>query len=101
MIQINISMPDNCVECPLNSWDGEMYSCPFSGIPALNIGRQANCPLEEVKNRKGHWIVEDVYSNWTDWTFYYCSECGRKFKDLEALQFCPNCGAEMKGNKRR
>lgn len=95
MIQINMSMPNNCAECPIKSWDEEGYCCPFSGIPTLNIGRQINCPLKETENKKGHWIVKDVHSNWTDWTLYHCSECRCQFKNLEALNFCPNCGADM------
>lgn len=53
MIMIDSDMPDNCVECRLSTWDGEGYACPFSGIPALNIGRQVDCPLIEPEER---WI---------------------------------------------
>lgn len=44
---------------------------------------------------KGKWIEEDLHSNWSDWTLYFCSECGRQFKDLEERNYCPNCGARM------
>ena len=45
--------------------------------------------------KKGKWIEEDIHSNWSDWTLYFCSECGRQFKDLEERNYCPNCGARM------
>ena len=45
--------------------------------------------------KKGKWIEEDIHSNWSDWTLYFCSECGRQFKDLEERNYCPNCGAKM------
>ena len=43
-----MEMPTNCCECTIKSWDGEDDVCPFSGISALSIGRQDDCPLVPV-----------------------------------------------------
>ena len=47
----DMKMPKNCLECEIRQYDeGEDdYVCPFSGVVCLSIGRQANCPLFEVK----------------------------------------------------
>ena len=45
-----MEMPENCTLCPILTWydgDGD-YVCPFSGVSALNIGRQDDCPLVPV-----------------------------------------------------
>ena len=54
--------------------------------------------LPTAEPRTGKWIEEDIHSNWSDWTLYFCSECGRQFKDLEERNYCPNCGAKMEKN---
>ena len=41
-------MPENCCQCIHTVWDGRDDVCRFSGISALSIGRQSNCPLIEV-----------------------------------------------------
>ena len=56
------------------------------------------CKLPTAEPRKGKWI-EDIHRNWSDWTLYFCSECGKQFKNLEERNFCPNCGARMEGVK--
>lgn len=43
-----MEMPKSCCECAIKSWDGEDDVCPFSGISALSIGRQDDCPLVPV-----------------------------------------------------
>ena len=44
-----MKIPENCILCPIIIWnDEDDYVCPFSGISALNIGRQDDCPLIEV-----------------------------------------------------
>ena len=51
----------------------------------------------EVK--RGKWIEhaeEDVRLDYLD-VFYECSVCGRSC--MGKLNYCPNCGADMRGNK--
>lgn len=46
------------------------------------------------ENVKGEWIrCED-----DEWIHYECSVCGEIIHH-ETLNFCPNCGAEMRGDK--
>lgn len=49
-----------------------------------------------VERKKGKW--RERYTNTTDNEaigFYSCSECG--FRDGWNTNFCPNCGADMRG----
>lgn len=53
---------------------------------------------------RGKWIDrDDKYYGWNMWA---CSACGEEFvltdgtPDMNEYHFCPNCGAEMEGNKR-
>ena len=43
-----MEMPENCCQCIYTVWDGRDDVCRFSGISALNIGRQSDCPLIEI-----------------------------------------------------
>ena len=43
--------------------------------------------------RKGHWI--DIACGSA--SLWKCSECGELF--LEDFYYCPNCGADMRGEK--
>lgn len=43
-----MEMPKNCCECIHTVWNGWDDVCRFSGISALNIGRQVDCPLIKV-----------------------------------------------------
>lgn len=45
--------------------------------------------------RFGHWKVEEVHSNWTDYYLLKCSKCGADFKTGAKWNYCPNCGAKM------
>lgn len=62
-----------------------------------------NAPPVEPKRPKGEWIGEGdgyadggiVYDTW------YCSECDHceEGEELALPNFCPNCGADMRGDK--
>lgn len=43
--------------------------------------------VEFVKRKTGNWIDEN------------CSECGQYVYRGDARNFCPNCGADMRGDK--
>ena len=47
--------------------------------------------LEEPERKKGKWEV--FYPNHT--YKYHCSECGANHKYM--FDFCPSCGADMRG----
>ena len=46
MIQIDMPMPMDCVECPMYDEYGE---CIFLGTFAAKYGRLPDCPLREVE----------------------------------------------------
>lgn len=66
-----MKMPKNCMECAIRSWtEDEWDVCPFSGIMALNIGRQNDCPLVEVPAPHGRLIDADAtVKAWSGCTF--------------------------------
>lgn len=102
MIQINMDMPNSCEECAIKTWTEEGYVCPFSGIPALNIGRQLDCPLRESERKEGKWIAHPN-KEFKEWDV--CTACGVGCKRREYegggmteynYLYCPNCGADMR-----
>lgn len=96
MIQIDMDMPDNCEVCPIKAWEEEGYVCPFSGIPALNIGRQLDCPLRESERKEGEWIRHKTNKFGPKLNdCIECSQCGIWFstENLTRRTYCPNCGS--------
>ena len=54
-----------------------------------------------VERKRGKWIDrDDVHYGWNTWQ---CSVCGDEFileegtPDVNGYNFCPNCGADMRG----
>lgn len=52
-----------------------------------------------IKERNGKWIFEKADNERTDG--YICSNCGRSYHTkvpyFSEFNFCPNCGADMRG----
>lgn len=55
-----MEMPQNCLSCPFQQWDGEDTICYFSGVSALNIARQGTCPINEGFD-VGYWAGRRDY----------------------------------------
>jgi len=57
--------------------------------------------IEALKDRpQGEWIEEFNGNGWNDFWDYTCSHCGKKYIRADYLyhaNYCPNCGARMKG----
>lgn len=69
MIKLNIDIPESCLDCPLH--DGEYGRCNLDGNIELHWDdRPRLCPIIECK--------EGV--KWTS-------------------RYCPNCGADMRGDR--
>lgn len=58
--------------------------------------------LKEIRKEKGKWIKHTEYGVTTYVTDkdYECSECHHKQPDLFNMNFCPNCGADMRGESK-
>ena len=58
-------------------------------------------PTIDVDGPQGEWIEEYHGNGWNDYWDYTCSNCGKKYERADAVlykaNFCPNCGARMKG----
>ena len=78
----------------------QIESMPITDI----ITRLKDMPPVTLQPRKGHWVMHNTPSN----TCYYdCSRCGcaapcTEFADSyiwKLSNFCPDCGADMRGEK--
>lgn len=49
----------------------------------------------------GRWIehLEIGYDGACNGISYHCSECREPYGDIEDMNYCPNCGAKMDGEK--
>lgn len=62
-----------------------------NGVVMFADLREKQMANDAVPVRHGHWI-EGKYPLFT------CSECGATYQDIGyGYNFCPNCGAEMRG----
>ena len=58
--------------------------------------------LPTIERKKGKWKETD--DGW-DGTYYVCSECGCPWTLIDGdpedngMNYCPNCGADMRGGK--
>ena len=58
-----------------------------------------------LENVRGEWIDDGIHGDWAweqdghgnCWHFWKCSRCGRGTKTRS--NYCPNCGADMRGDK--
>ena len=58
-------------------------------------------PTIEPQRIRGKWIHDGyIFPHGNDWI--HCSICGKKGINVPAdlTNFCPNCGADMRGNKK-
>lgn len=64
------------------------------------IRRIKNLPPAEPERKRGHWIEADDSDNRISGR---CSVCGWESHlyedDVVGMDFCPNCGADMKGDR--
>ena len=61
-----MNMPETCIDCNLTYCDDDFgTSCCFTGVPCLNLGRQAACPLVEIPTPHGRLIDADDIENIT------------------------------------
>lgn len=66
------------------------------------IGKTINsAPTIDIDRPQGEWVTEYDGNGWNDYWDYTCSNCGKRYERADAVlyeaNFCPNCGAKMKG----
>ena len=102
----SINNSNNCRTCPLFDTDDDMCKVEdfIHSQPDANIFSTTNV----VERKKGQWIKMpefrgDDVSGFID-NHFSCSEC-KKEAEINSWgfyilsDFCPHCGAEMKGNE--
>lgn len=101
----DMEMPSCCYECDLHNY----HNCDLTSDDIekhLDDGKNPNCPLVEVEERKaGKW--EEVWESQRDeftgeydeWREHKCSVCGFQEFDADRFKYCPCCGAEMRGSE--
>lgn len=95
MILIDISLPDNCLECPLHN---EEYG--YCNVDRnFDIGifeRPRSCPIIEER-KKGKWDVVD-YEYPLSYKLLTCSVCGKRLFSTDIPKYCQFCGSLMDGD---
>ena len=72
--------------------------CYIADLLNLDRTQMVNTALDTVieaaeeKPRTGRWIFDEIL-----YKHYYCSEC--KSMGVDYWDYCPNCGADMRGDK--
>ena len=96
MIQIDMQMPKNCLDCPACN-EYLMCAIPVNGrgwgendVREFGQGRPEWCPMKEqkaVEQRTGHWNGSE------------CSNCHAIFvrSVFDKPEYCSHCGAKMEG----
>lgn len=77
---------------PMMNMMRDQHGCPISDAYfALEKAIDALKPM-----KKGEWIYKSAYTG-AGFGFYTCSVCGKPYWQ-DNFNFCPNCGADMRGN---
>lgn len=87
----------------INPNNRQYYSEDF--IKGFECGTQRQLEADKADRPQGKWIRRESWSEGVgmgeSYGFYYeCSNCGKKvrgdYRDC-GMNYCPNCGADMKG----
>ena len=70
------------------------YCEPYPHVYKAMSRAMADAPSIDIEPKRGEWVEDEE-----DWrhqiVFWRCSECGYAVSTM--YNFCPNCGARMKG----
>lgn len=62
-------------------------------------------PLDEEVRKEGKWIEvwesqrDEFSGEYDEWREHKCSICDFQEMDADRFNFCPNCGADMRGDE--
>lgn len=100
-----MEMPKDCGHCRF-AVDGWCYAYGGDNTSALaNDGKTNFCPLVPLPAEHGRLIDADVRpvvrGEWLepddDYGYIVCSACEERSPNYERSNFCPYCGADMRG----
>ena len=90
---IRTALKENVIEMGGDDW------CE-PGVPCGDIDAIVN-NIPTADRPQGEWIEDYNGNGWNDYWDYTCSNCGKKYERADAVlykaNYCPNCGAQMKG----
>ncbi len=80
--------------------DADALMRKFKTTSPMAVDGRARQMVEDMptidERKKGEWIVKEGTVCYQD----VCSECGKRFvHTYPHYNFCPNCGADMRGEK--
>ena len=86
--------------CKACSVDDDYYEC--DGYPKTSTWCDELVALRALPSvtpqpKTGHWIA--VENEEMEMVGYYCSECDLPMETEQRTNFCPNCGAKMRGEQ--
>lgn len=90
----NMEMPKNCGECQFcHTENFKQWCCPTGREDIFYDAMPEWCLLEKPKT--GEWVRNRTYIG-----LIFCSECGMPYEEiLTPKDFCPSCGADMRGGE--
>ena len=94
---------DEFIKSQCHSCDGY---CDVIECDCLNCKHKCRCDTiadlldypaaDVVERKKGTWKKEMVCGGFREDWDYTCSVCGDAVRNPNAINFCPNCGADMR-----
>jgi rubrerythrin len=76
---LQANYPDACFE--------QLRDAVDTAIHALSV---------QSERKKGKWINRSLNIRYPEWERYTCSVCGKHSNNYD---FCPHCGADMRGRQ--
>ena len=91
--QPEYKMDEWCHDC--KEYDQERHCCPRFN----RVIREAVKEIQPMR-KKGKWIDDGLYGDNFPHHAWLCSECGEGVIEIDIpwYNFCPNCGADMRGD---
>ena len=82
------------------TWKEPSYTDPYNVLTEVRE-RIQSLPSAQPERKKGKWIITKTERGWNCAEYpteVTCSNCNYIEDYQKALDFCPNCGADMRGD---
>lgn len=91
----------DCKFCKKYALDRDGVRCEYCTVGRIHqiIRDMPAADVVERKRKKGEWIEKPYVTmeGYVDGVIYHCSKCGKKATKYTLSKYCPNCGADMRG----